>query len=151
MFRQAFRSSLSTSLRAAPSNHTAFTRFLSQQTRSKLEQAVKEYPLVLFMKGTPKEPMCGFSRAVIQLLDINGVPPEKMRTYDVLEDNELRNGIKEFSQWPTIPQVFVDGEFVGGCDIILSMHQSGELEKLLVQHTIIPKAEDEFSESPQSL
>lgn len=72
-------------------------RLLSQEARSKLEAAVKEKPLVVFMKGTPELPQCGFSRAVIQLLDINGVPPEKMKTYDVLDNPDLRNDIKEFS------------------------------------------------------
>ncbi|KAH8116317.1 thioredoxin-like protein [Phellopilus nigrolimitatus] len=148
MFRQAFRSSLSSSLRTTSTSYAArfpkhaalspaLSRFLSQDARSKIQDAVKEYPLVLFMKGTPDAPQCGFSRAVVQLLDINGVPPEKIKTYDVLEDQELRNGIKEFSEWPTIPQVYVNGEFVGGCDIVLGMHQSGDLEKLLQQHDII--------------
>ena len=72
-------------------------RYLSQDVRAKLENAVKEYPLVLFMKGTPDMPQCGFSRAVCQILEIHGVPPEKMKTYDVLQDSELRNSIKEFS------------------------------------------------------
>ena len=75
----------------------ALHRYLSQEARSKLQTAVKEKPLVLFMKGTPELPQCGFSRAVVQLLDINGVPPEKMKTYDVLEDQQLRNDVKEFS------------------------------------------------------
>ena len=72
-------------------------RFLSQESRAKLEKAVKEKPLVLFMKGTPNHPQCGFSRAVVQLLDINGVPLQNIKAYDVLEDSELRNDIKEFS------------------------------------------------------
>jgi monothiol glutaredoxin len=95
------------------------------------------------MKGTPDLPQCGFSRAVIQVLDLHGVPPEKMRTYNVLEDPELRNGIKEFSEWPTVPQLYVKSEFIGGCDIVLGMHQSGELEDLLEKHSIIPKADEE--------
>jgi len=88
-------------------------------------------------------PQCGFSRAAIQVLDLHGVPPEKMKTYDVLEDQELRSGIKEFSDWPTIPQLYVSGEFVGGCDILLGMHQSGELATLLESNDIIPKAPTE--------
>jgi len=95
------------------------------------------------MKGTPELPQCGFSRAVIQVLDLHGVPHEKMRTYNVLEDPELRNGIKEFSEWPTVPQLYVNSEFVGGCDIVLGMHQSGELEELLEKHNIIPKLDEE--------
>ncbi|KAL5531555.1 hypothetical protein ACEPAG_4432 [Sanghuangporus baumii] len=118
----------------------ALYRLLSQEARSKLQAAVNEKPLVVFMKGTPDLPQCGFSRAVIQLLDINGVPPEKMQTYDVLENQDLRNDIKEFSEWPTIPQVYVNGEFVGGCDIVIGMHQSGELEQLLRKHDVIPKS-----------
>lgn len=83
------------------------------------------------MKGTPAVPQCGFSRAVVQLLDIHGVSgPELLKTYNVLEDQELRNAIKEYSQWPTIPQLYCKGEFVGGCDILLGMHQSGELEQV---------------------
>ncbi|KAH9000176.1 thioredoxin-like protein [Lactarius akahatsu] len=100
-------------------------------------------PLVLFMKGTPQLPQCGFSRAVIQVLDLHGVSPEKMHTYNVLEDSELRNGIKEFSEWPTVPQLYVNSEFIGGCDIVLGMHQSGELEELLTKHNIVPKADEE--------
>lgn len=83
------------------------------------------------MKGTPEMPMCGFSRTVIQILDVQGVDRKNVKTYNCLDDQELREGIKEFSSWPTIPQVYVQGEFTGGCDIMLSMHQSGELEKLL--------------------
>lgn len=82
------------------------------------------------MKGTPNVPQCGFSRAVVQLLDINGVEPATMKTYNVLEDQELRDAIKEYSSWPTIPQLYVNGEFVGGCDILLGMHQSGELSQV---------------------
>ena len=70
-------------------------------------------------------PQCGFSRAVVQLLDLHGVPVEKMKTYNVLEDPELRDAIKEFSEWPTIPQVYVNGEFVGGCDIVLGSEYWG--------------------------
>lgn len=82
------------------------------------------------MKGTPNVPQCGFSRAVVQLLDINGVEPATLKTYNVLEDQELRDAIKEYSSWPTIPQLYVNGEFVGGCDILLGMHQSGELSQV---------------------
>ncbi|KDN53472.1 monothiol glutaredoxin [Tilletiaria anomala UBC 951] len=114
-------------LRAQP----AFVRLLSQDARKKIESAVKSDPLVIFMKGTPQMPMCGFSRAVCQVMEVQGVRPEKMKTYNCLEDEELRQGIKEYSEWPTIPQVYLNGEFIGGCDIMLSMHQSGELESAL--------------------
>ena len=72
-------------------------RYITQEARAKLQEAVKEKPIVLFMKGDPQLPQCGFSRAVIQLLEINGVPPDKLKTYDVLEDSQLRNDVKEFS------------------------------------------------------
>jgi len=94
------------------------------------------------MKGTPDMPMCGFSRAVVQILDVQGVNMHKLTSINVLEDEELRQGIKEYSDWPTIPQVYIGGEFVGGCDILMSMHQSGELEDLLVKHKIITDGPD---------
>jgi len=75
----------------------------------------------------------------VQILDLHAVPKEKMTTFDVLEDQQLRTDIKEFSDWPTIPQLYVDGEFVGGCDILIGMHQSGELATLLESKSIIPK------------
>jgi len=135
-----FRSYFSRSLRQAP---TAAHRWLSQQARSQLENTVKSSPVVLFMKGNPKIPQCGFSRAAIQILDLQGVPPEKLKTFDVLEDQSLRSDIKEFSEWPTVPQIYVNGEFVGGCDILLSMHQSGELEKLLEEKNVVAPATEQ--------
>jgi monothiol glutaredoxin len=89
---------------------------------------VKSNDVVLFMKGTPQFPMCGFSSQVVQILDHLGVPYKGL---NVLENEELRNGIKEFSSWPTIPQLYVKGEFVGGCDIVREMFQAGELQGLL--------------------
>jgi len=77
------------------------------------------------MKGTPEQPQCGFSNAVCQILRMHGVPPYD--SYNILEDEELRQGVKEYSNWPTIPQVYLGGEFVGGCDIMIDMHKSGEL------------------------
>jgi len=77
------------------------------------------------MKGTPEQPLCGFSNAVCQILRMHGVPP--FDSYNVLEDEELRQGIKEYSNWPTIPQVYIGGEFVGGCDIMIELHKNGEL------------------------
>ena len=90
-------------------------------------------PVVLFMKGTPVFPQCGFSAQVVQVLSLVGV---KFKAYDVLSDDELRQGIKEFSSWPTIPQLYVKGEFVGGCDIVREMYQSGELAHLMEQQGI---------------
>jgi len=125
-------------------------RFLTQEVRAKIDGAVKAKPLVLFMKGTPELPQCGFSRAVVQILDLHGVTPDKMQSYDVLVDSELRSSIKEYSEWPTIPQVYVNGEFVGGCDILLGMHQSGELEELLEKNGVIPKVVEELKQASTS-
>jgi monothiol glutaredoxin len=93
--------------------------------------------VMLYMKGTPLFPQCGFSARVIQILTHMGVP---FQSANVLEDAELRDGIKSFSQWPTIPQLYVKGEFVGGCDIISEMFQSGELETLLKEQGVPVKA-----------
>ncbi len=87
--------------------------------------AVKTNDVVLFMKGTPDQPQCGFSGRVVQMLDYLGVPYAGV---NVLQSDDLRNGIKEFSDWPTIPQLYVKGEFVGGCDIVTEMFQNGELK-----------------------
>jgi len=87
--------------------------------------AVKTNDVVLFMKGTPDQPQCGFSGRVVKMLDFLGVPYAGV---NVLQSDDLRNGIKEFSDWPTIPQLYVKGEFVGGCDIITEMFQNGELK-----------------------
>jgi len=84
--------------------------------------------VVLYMKGTPVFPQCGFSAAVVQILSDVGV---KFKAFDVLQDAELRNGIKEFANWPTIPQLYVKGEFIGGCDIVREMASTGELKTLL--------------------
>jgi monothiol glutaredoxin len=89
---------------------------------------LKSNDVVLFMKGTPQFPMCGFSGQVVQILDYLGVPYKGL---NVLENDELRQGVKEFSNWPTIPQLYVKGEFVGGCDIVREMFQAGELAGLL--------------------
>ncbi|KAK9450254.1 thioredoxin-like protein [Limtongia smithiae] len=122
-------------------------RFMSEQTREAIDSAAKSSPVVLFMKGTPEQPQCGFSRATIQILGLEGVDPEKFAAYNVLESPQLREGIKEYSDWPTIPQLYVKGEFVGGCDIVMAMHQSGELSELL--HKADAVAEEEDIESPE--
>ena len=88
--------------------------------------------VVLFMKGTPDAPMCGFSSRVVQILDHLGAP---YKGINVLESGELRQGIKDYSNWPTIPQLYVKGEFIGGCDIVTEMFQSGELKTLLSEKT----------------
>jgi monothiol glutaredoxin len=93
--------------------------------------------VILFMKGTPLFPQCGFSARVVQILKHAGVP---FASVNVLEDPEIREGIKEFSSWPTIPQLYVKGEFVGGCDIITEMYQSGELTALLTEKGVTQNA-----------
>jgi len=93
-----------------------------------IKNEVDSNDVVLFMKGTPNFPQCGFSGQVVQILDYVGAP---YKGINVLEDDELRNGIKEFTNWPTIPQLYVKGEFVGGCDIIREMFQNQELQGLL--------------------
>ncbi|KAK1124913.1 Glutaredoxin- protein 5, mitochondrial [Melipona bicolor] len=93
-------------------------------TVDKIANLVKKNKVVVFMKGVPDSPKCGFSNAVVQILRMHDV---KYDAHDVLEDESLRQGIKDFSNWPTIPQVFINGEFVGGCDILLEMHKNGEL------------------------
>jgi monothiol glutaredoxin len=93
-----------------------------------IDSEVKSNEVVLFMKGTPQFPMCGFSGQVVQILDHLGV---SYKGLNVLDNDELRNGIKAYSNWPTIPQLYVKGEFVGGCDIVREMFQAGELQDLL--------------------
>ncbi len=97
-------------------------------TAERIKQEISESPVVLFMKGTPVFPQCGFSAAVVQVLSHLNV---KFKAIDVLQDPGLRQGIKDFSNWPTIPQLYVKGEFVGGCDIVREMFQTGELQELL--------------------
>ena len=94
----------------------------------RIQQEIDENPVLVFMKGTPMFPQCGFSAAVVQALSLLGV---KFKGIDVLTDPSLRQGIKDFSNWPTIPQLYVKGEFVGGCDIVREMFQTGELKALL--------------------
>jgi monothiol glutaredoxin len=97
--------------------------------QEKIRRQVTENPVVLYMKGTPDAPMCGFSAAAVQILEACGV--EEVATVNVLDDPEIRQGIKEFSSWPTIPQLYVKGEFVGGADIMREMFASGELQQVL--------------------
>jgi len=98
-------------------------------SQDKIRDTVTGNPVVLYMKGSPQFPMCGFSASAIQILKANGV--DKPFTVDVLQDEDVRQGIKEYANWPTIPQLYVNGEFVGGADILREMHQSGELKTLL--------------------
>ncbi|KAJ2784278.1 monothiol glutaredoxin grx5 [Coemansia interrupta] len=140
MFRNVFRniSLPTTRVALAQPSRIAFVRFITDRARSTIDDAIKQNDLVVFMKGTPNEPMCGFSRAVIQVLQMHGV--DEIVGVDCLQDPEIREGIKEYTEWPTIPQVYVKGEFIGGCDVLVQMHQSGELHELLVKEGIL-KAE----------
>ncbi len=97
-----------------------------------IEQQITTNPVVLYMKGTPEQPQCGFSANAVNILNACGV--EKLLTVDVLQDPEIRQGIKDYSNWPTIPQLYVNGEFIGGSDILTEMYQSGELKKLLEEN-----------------
>ena len=100
-------------------------------TQQRIDQLVKSHDIVLFMKGSASFPMCGFSGRAIQILKACGVEPRSLATVNVLDDPEVRQGIKEYSNWPTIPQLYVKGEFIGGSDIMMEMYESGELQQLL--------------------
>ena len=99
--------------------------------QSQIDQLVKSNDIVLFMKGSASFPMCGFSGRAIQILKACGVDTKSVKTVNVLEDDGIRAGIKEYSNWPTIPQLYVKGEFIGGSDIMSEMYQAGELQKKL--------------------
>lgn len=99
----------------------------------RIQTEIDDSPVTLFMKGTPMFPQCGFSAAVVQALTMMGV---KFKGVDVLADADIRDGVKQFSNWPTIPQLYVKSEFVGGCDIIREMYESGELQKLFDENGI---------------
>jgi monothiol glutaredoxin len=106
-------------------------------THDRIRQQVSDNPVVLFMKGTPVFPQCGFSATVVQILSHMGV---KFKGIDVLADSSVREGIKEFSSWPTIPQLYVKGEFVGGCDIIREMFETGELQQVFEEKGVPVRA-----------
>jgi monothiol glutaredoxin len=99
--------------------------------QQRIEQLVKGNEVLLFMKGDANFPMCGFSGRAIQILKACGVDPKNVKTVNVLEDEGIRQGIKEYSNWPTIPQLYVKGEFIGGSDIMMEMYQNGELQQVL--------------------
>ncbi len=101
---------------------------MDNQTQTLITNEIASQDVVLFMKGTPVMPQCGFSASVVGILSHLGV---KFRSVNVLEDDEIRNGIKEFANWPTIPQLYVKGEFVGGCDIVREMYETGEIVEML--------------------
>ena len=101
---------------------------MDQKTKELIDSEINNNEICLFMKGTPDAPQCGFSMAISNILKILEV---KFKGINVLENNELRQGIKEYSEWPTIPQLYIKKEFVGGCDIVKEMYESGELKKIL--------------------
>ena len=103
-------------------------------TQQRIDAIVKGHPIVLFMKGDANFPMCGFSGRAIQVLKAAGMDLHKLVTVNVLADEEIRQGIKDYSQWPTIPQLYVKGEFFGGSDIMMEMFESGELQNLLAEN-----------------
>ncbi len=100
-------------------------------TQKRIDDLVKSNDILLFMKGTASFPMCGFSGRAVQILKACGVDPKAIATVNVLDDDEIRQGIKDYSQWPTIPQLYVKGEFIGGSDIMMEMYESGELKQTL--------------------
>ena len=100
-------------------------------TKQRIDELVKGNEVLLFMKGSASFPMCGFSGRAVQILKACGVDPKQIKTVNVLDDAEIRQGIKEYSQWPTIPQLYIKGEFIGGSDIMMEMYESGELQQVL--------------------
>src|SRR5215510_7570177 len=110
---------------------------MDDTVQQRIRQDISDTPVVLFMKGSPVFPQCGFSAAVVQILSHLGV---KFKGVDVLTDSGIRQGIKEFSDWPTIPQLYVKGEFVGGCDIVREMFETGELQRLFEEKGVPVRA-----------
>ncbi len=101
---------------------------MTDVVHDKIKQSIDSNPIVLFMKGTKSQPMCGFSAQVVQVLNAYGVD---YKDFNVLDDWDLREGIKSYSNWPTIPQLYVNGKFIGGCDITMELHRKGELKSML--------------------
>ncbi|MGH7064910.1 MAG: Grx4 family monothiol glutaredoxin [Stellaceae bacterium] len=110
---------------------------MDSTVQERIRREIADTPVVLYMKGTPVFPQCGFSAAVVQILSHLGV---KFKGIDVLADPQIRQGIKEYSSWPTVPQLYVKGEFVGGCDIIREMFETGELQQVLEQNGVPVRA-----------
>lgn len=104
---------------------------MSDDTQKQIDELVKSHQVVLFMKGNASFPMCGFSGRAIQILKACGVESKNITTVNVLENEAVRQGIKDYSQWPTIPQLYVNGEFIGGSDIMMEMYESGELQQMI--------------------
>ncbi len=104
---------------------------MQSDTQKRIDDLVKSSQVVLFMKGNASFPQCGFSGRAIQILKACGVDPKQVTTVNVLDDDAIRQGIKDYSHWPTIPQLYVRGEFIGGSDIMMEMYESGELKEAL--------------------
>ncbi|ESN93426.1 hypothetical protein HELRODRAFT_88795 [Helobdella robusta] len=126
MFRRVFANSAKF---VVPTNSRLVCSNFPEGSKDHISKLVSGKKLVVFMKGTPENPRCGFSNAVIQILKMHGV--DKFDSHDVLQSEDVRQGVKDYSSWPTLPQVFINGEFVGGCDIMIEMHQNGQLIKEL--------------------
>jgi Grx4 family monothiol glutaredoxin len=130
---------------AAENTHTGSTE---DALNRRLEQLVNSHPVFLFMKGTPEQPRCGFSRKVVDILKHEGV---EFGSFDILTDNDVREGMKKFSNWPTFPQLYCKGELLGGCDIVISMHESGELRDVFKEHNIpLHGSKDKVTVKPES-
>uniref|UniRef100_A0A914KI64 Glutaredoxin-related protein 5, mitochondrial n=1 Tax=Meloidogyne incognita TaxID=6306 RepID=A0A914KI64_MELIC len=124
--------------------HCSGRLLLEDVLKERIENFVKSAPVTVFMKGTQTEPMCGFSRNVKLILDLHRIP---FKDFNVLEDEKIREGIKEFSDWPTIPQVYVNGKFVGGADIFMQMHKDGEIHKFFDAEGIPSRFSDKFEKT----
>jgi monothiol glutaredoxin len=104
---------------------------MSTDIQQRIKEQVTTHPVVLYMKGNPQAPQCGFSANAVKILNALGV--NELFTVDVLQDPEIRQGVKDYANWPTVPQLYIKGEFVGGADIMIEMYQSGELKELLAE------------------
>nr|CAD1836275.1 unnamed protein product [Ananas comosus var. bracteatus] len=121
---------------------------LSDSLKERLQQLVNSHPVFLFMKGNPEQPKCRFSRKVVEILEEEGV---QFGSFDILSDNEVREGMKKFSNWPTFPQLFCKGELIGGCDIVVAMHESGELKDVFKENDIpIQSQESKGVQTPRA-
>jgi len=101
---------------------------MDEALKKRIEDQIKSHNVFLYMKGTPESPMCGFSAQVVHMILMHNIP---FGSFNILEDEDIRQGVKEYSDWPTFPQLYVKGQFIGGCDIVTELHQNGELQATL--------------------
>jgi len=101
---------------------------MDEALKKRIEDQIKSHNVFLYMKGTPESPMCGFSAQVVHMIRMHNIP---FGSFNILEDEDIRQGVKEYSDWPTFPQLYVKGQFIGGCDIVTELHQNGELQAAL--------------------